>query len=258
MQQYSTLIMVMVSYLLLFSSERAQSKPLTLKEFKKYALNGINRCTKAIKTQKCERFLSTALKQNLITKPTFDWGKKTAHYPVVVEGEVMAVCKCGCLAKGTMIQTIDDKIPIEKISLDHQVKFLTSISENKALNFDYHQPKATVFDMSPTGPLIRIYLEDHQSLVVTQNHGMLTSKGKMKYAKDLKVGEYLLHQYGDAIKIQKVEKLKNKIPVYNIEVNSEQYEQKFIVANGIVVGDLSWQNQNEYLLHQMNLRLKQP
>lgn len=137
------------------------------------------------------------------------------------KAEVLAAC----FAKGTKVLMAGfAKKNIEDVKLGDVV--LTRESEKSSKLVEAKVIK--VFAPHPSD-----YLIINQKLKLTEGHVIFAS-GKWIYAKDLRIGDYMLDPDNNKIKITSIEKSKETVNVYNLEV--EHYRTFF--ANGFYVHNL--------------------
>ncbi|KZN49713.1 Hint domain-containing protein [Pseudoalteromonas luteoviolacea] len=201
-----------------------------------------------IGTSACHMRIDWAVQNGKITQRAGDWGKANGFYPVIdmFSHAIAAVCKCGCFEQDTLIRVLKDG----KIQ-DIRAKDLGTEDSLVALNDDatLSNMSTEVFEMKartkgPETPALYVFtFEDGNELKVTQHHGMLIGDGTMVAAKDVKVGHSMYNAEGVELKVASIEREYTKFDVYNFETQGDVTTNHIIVANGMFVGDLTWQNQ---------------
>ena len=119
----------------------------------------------------------------------------------------------GCFASGTIIQMGDSSYKrIEEVCVGDTVLAYDQKKKLKTKSRVSH-----TFHHSPEEAM-DYYLVINDNLRVTPNHPMFV-EGKWKHAGELKIGDKLLDSKGKTVKIGSIKKIREKIPVYNIEVD---------------------------------------
>lgn len=173
-------------------------------------------------------------------------------------------CACGCFAPWTRIAVTN----IFDTSLENIFEVKASqISVNKSLNLVNLTEDATLSNMDKTQSkirittqgeenkgLIKILTKNGKSLYLTEKHPVLTSKGMMVLASQLRPTDQLVTENGDAIQIISLSSVPYKGLVYNFVTESESKNEHVIFANGFAVGDLFWQASLEDEMNQTFIR----
>lgn len=97
---------------------------------------------------------------------------------------------------------------------------------------------------SEANDLVWVKLVDGTTLGLTEEHAVLLSTGEMIRAIDLGVGTHeLVTQYGEFVGIQDITRAPTEDQVYNVLTDAGlSHKGHMIIANGIIVGDIMWQN----------------
>ncbi|MCF2828087.1 MULTISPECIES: Hint domain-containing protein [unclassified Pseudoalteromonas] len=218
------------------------------------------RCAKkAISATECVKRIDWAVREGYITARAGEWGKANGFYPVVdfYDRTVGAVCKCGCFEANTLIRVtkggdivdvaakhIDDSYGLVGLAKDASLSLLsTNTFEMRARTKGAEESDLYVF-----------ILEDGSELKVTQHHGMLLGNGAMVAAKDVELGQTMLRADGVELSVASITREPTKQDVYNFETNGAEVVNHIIIANDILVGDLTWQNQLQAELGQVVVR----
>jgi hypothetical protein len=218
------------------------------------------RCIGGISTAQCRGELDYALSKNLITQRSYDWGVANGYYPVIDRRDrIGAICKCGCFESTTNISVFSAagghiEIAASEVNKSHQ---LVALSSNSSLSSLTHEDFAinAVTKGEEQLPLYVFELADGTTLKVTQHHGMLLSTGEMVTAKDVtKTDSFISANTQDKVEIVNIKREKTLEEVYNFETNGTDDVNHIIVAEGVYVGDLVWQNQLASELGQIKLR----
>ncbi|HNN93742.1 MAG TPA: Hint domain-containing protein [Pseudomonadota bacterium] len=85
-------------------------------------------------------------------------------------------------------------------------------------------------------------LSNGRQLKVTPNHGMLLANGQVVAAHTLSIGARFVNTDGSIVRVEELSTEQTARNVFNFEVEAEAQKGHFIVAEGVFVGDLMWQN----------------
>jgi len=176
-------------------------------------------------------------------------------------------CACGCFASFTKIDIIDRENTPHYLNNITLAKAKTITENSKNFDLVHLAEEATLDNILITSSPIRISTEgmenkelvkiettDHRKLYVTTKHPILTSKGTMVMATNLRPSDQLINRYGETVEIKSLSTIPYKGQVYNFmsEINSKNGH--VIFAEGLAVGDLYWQSSLEDQLNQEFIR----
>jgi hypothetical protein len=101
-------------------------------------------------------------------------------------------------------------------------------------------------------PLREFFTESGLSIVVTLNHPLLDGNGIMREARNLTQGEELVRANGKRDKITQIREFEFFGKVFNVGPFSQRPEDNLIVAEGLINGSLSFQNElHSFMNHQL-------
>ncbi len=105
-------------------------------------------------------------------------------------------------------------------------------------------------------PLVVIETSDSRVLKVTDKHPILTARGEMVLAKELRFNDGLIDQDGSRVEISSLSTEMHDGEVVNFMIDEpiESRLEHVIFANRIAVGDLAWQSSLEDELRQVIIR----
>jgi hypothetical protein len=104
-------------------------------------------------------------------------------------------------------------------------------------------------------PLVVIITKDGRRLGVTEQHAVLISTGEMLKAVDLTTDQELVNHTGELVGIERIERIHTSAPVHNFLTDAELDPYgHLIVAEGLVVGDIMWQNTLAKMLGEVIIR----
>lgn len=240
--------------------EKAVVTPMDLPRFQELAGTNMFRCNEEILEPECQAELNDALAKGFITRAAYDWGWQNGFYPIVsaLSGKVAAVCKCGCFEGNALILSQDsDGVPAwfaaNKIKDDMQ---LVALDDNATLSTPTFASKTIkALTHGEERPALYVFnLDNGRKLKVTQNHGMLLSDGRVVEAKTLGVGAEFVAMDGSIVRVTNLDFEFTDKEVYNFEVNTQRSAGHIIAAEGVLVGDLAWQNQLGHELGSIAVR----
>jgi intein/homing endonuclease len=90
--------------------------------------------------------------------------------------------------------------------------------------------------------ILDFHMASGRTLRLTPNHGVVTVDGRIKLAKDFKVGESLVMSDRSLDPIAKIEQTKHFGKVYNVFVKSAALHHNVVLVNGYLVGTGFFQN----------------
>jgi hypothetical protein len=192
---------------------------------------------------------ATLVKENLY--PTFD-----------SDGDLAGVCSCGCFSRGTRLAVTDTSgietewKPIDTLTATSprfSIWTLAGDSTISEMRFSLGGLKRTTKGQE-TSPLIFVTTKNNLHIGLTQEHAVLLASGEMVPAEALKVGDLLVNQHGGAERIDKIEHRAISDDVFNILTDGDSRLSHLILAEGLVVGDLAWQNSLALELYAVAVR----
>ncbi|KZN62123.1 hypothetical protein N473_21495 [Pseudoalteromonas luteoviolacea CPMOR-1] len=154
-----------------------------------------------------------------------------------------------CLAGESEITLLNgDKKPIEKLKVGETVLGSSQFSPG-------HKIPLTISDISVGTeilPMIEVTTQKGATLLLTESHPVVTGAGQSIWASKVNLGQSIMTESGLDIVI-KVNKIAYDKPVYNLKLarlddasNAIEGETFNMFANGLLVGDLATQLQNEF------------
>ncbi|WP_245919022.1 Hint domain-containing protein [Melittangium boletus] len=224
--------------------------PMTLAQFQSLGAmsDQAGRCVGGISYNECKEELDWGLSQNLITAETYYWGLNNGYYPVIDRHNTIgAVCKCGCFEANSLILTQNKQgvsawVPAKQITSETS---LFSLNEEATLSRPSFNAKSIkVSTKGEEKPALFVFeLSNGHSLKVTQNHGMLLSDGRVVEARSLSAGAEFVALDGSLVRVNNLRFEYTTEDVHNFEVDAQDLAGHIIAAEGVLVGDLAWQNQ---------------
>lgn len=232
---------------------------LTRARIKQLAAKPQQRCTTQTTPQDCRTELDYAKNNGLMSVYAYKWGLDNGFYPVINrQNQIGAVCRCGCFAEDTKILVVNantlQEVPVQTLTSRSSAITLTPQASLDALSFRQNRIQSVVSG-NEGKPLYAMQLSNGRTLRLTAHHGVLLNNGKMVTASDVKVGDaFVAYDSDEPAVITAVTRETNTKPVYNFETSGNNATDHIIVAEGVLVGDLVWQNQRANELYQIILR----
>ncbi|WP_430191112.1 polymorphic toxin-type HINT domain-containing protein [Paenibacillus jamilae] len=162
----------------------------------------------------CASFVSGSLVEGpAIAKVTK--GKSASTGKTVKE----VISKCNCFTAGTKVQTNEEEKNIEDIEVGDRV-----LSKDEATGKVAYKEVTATFNHE-TNEIYQIHVGD-QVIESTYNHSFWVEGKGWTFAKDLKVGDLLVQNDGNTLKIDSIELLHKQAMVYNMTV--EEFHTYFV------------------------------
>ncbi|WP_394825910.1 hypothetical protein [Pendulispora albinea] len=185
----------------------------------------------------------------------------TAGCPLNGEGYAVFEysCNCGCFAPDTALAVEDSNgwstATAHDVAQNPGDYRLMTVDDGASLQSLRFQSRAIVnTSIGPEANLLHINLEDGRMLAVTAKHGIVLRSGKVVRAVDVRGGDELVDVSGNTVHVRNVDTVRHGGRVYNVEAGSSSKEGHMIVAEGLLVGDLAWQNALESELADVSAR----
>jgi hypothetical protein len=161
-------------------------------------------------------------------------------------------CACGCFTPDVKLLSTRGELPILELltSADYDPFRLVTPT-------DLYSSKLGVspflnrghFTVGPEeNPVYKFQLATDENLTVTELHPMVVSKSgsyDMVQAKDVAVGDLMVTRDGKESAVTKVETYQLDPAsnlVYNVDTKGAQLLDHVVIANGVLTGDIVWQN----------------
>lgn len=210
-----------------------------------------NRCTdfQSMTNEECAYSREDAYSlQKCINKAEYDFATKAglgiACKRTASGYELRDACPCGCFDPKTKILVSDagnwEEIEADKIQKNHEI---ASLSDNATLSNPDILARKVVYTTS--GPesdkLYSFKLSNGKTLKVTKNHAILLADGRVLAAEKVLATDRLVSVDGELVEIESIS-MDIAPEVHNFLVESDTASGHLVVAEGVVVGDILWQN----------------
>lgn len=127
------------------------------------------------------------------------------------------------ITKGTRLAALGDMSTLKLPGL--QARTIKTLSRDRA-----------------TSALYVFSLDNGRQLKVTANHGMLLSDGRVVQARRVNIGAKFVSLDGSITRVNNLAIEHTELEVYNFEVEAAGQMTHIIAAEGVLIGDLAWQN----------------
>jgi hypothetical protein len=159
---------------------------------------------------------------------------------------IVSACPCGCFEQGTRLLT----------AVAAQAATWTAVKDLTAADSVIAAAGgATLRDLAlvphaisytTKGPerhdLFVFTSAGGKELALTGGHAVLLADGRMIAAKDVRMTDKLVAADGTAVTLTAIKRRATTTDVYNLLVESKADAEHLVVAEGLVVGDILWQN----------------
>jgi len=215
-----------------------------------------SRCyTADLTAAQCADLRDYAYETDCVTLEEYDYANTKKLAPICTPFppvSLVAVCPCGCFEEGTNISTVnrvngnDQLATIEDIVNNYSSYEAYTVVANSTLTSLSYEPRG--FDVVTDGveekPLVVVLTESGKRIGLSSRHGVLLISGTMTTATELSVGDVLVQADGSPDPIVSIEQGPVGEIVYNVltETDDESGASHLIVAQGLIMGDLYWQN----------------
>lgn len=197
------------------------------------------------------------LPDNARKYPIFAENKPEEDYPLWIPKDYdscdipenviwLTVCMTGCYDKDQVLSFADGDHEIQDAEHQHKsdIKVVAKGSSFSDISYTYSDAGYyTKSEQEENHTLLEIKT-DEGSIVLTKNHPLVASDGRVKEAVIFKVGDSLVREDGSLSKITSIEEKKGMTKVYNLAPKSTLAEDNIVVAQGFLNGSARFQNKN--------------
>lgn len=216
----------------------------------------------AFDATRCEAIRADALKVGCINEAVYNQLRAENRFPACVMSTQVGDCPCGCFAMDTVIDVIsrrDGKSGemMAWLLFDNWEQFGVAALQDDARLSDI---RLTARDIKQATvgkenvPIVVLTLSNGRTLRLTEKHPVMKHTGEMFTAREVTRGTRVLDRDGHPVTITNVKRQREEGNVYNFETNGSTLASHIIVAEGVLVGDLAWQNALEEELGGVAIR----
>lgn len=168
------------------------------------------------------------------------------------------ICLSSCFTPDMMVSFSSGDVDIESAYLENMQELLTVSSNSTFENLDLsykpvrHHIRSVI---DGDHKIINFLTETGKVLKVTPNHPLINGRGEMLRADRFKRGDFLVNIDGQKERIVALNNEKYHGKVYNLEIDANLYTEKILVAQGLLSGDLTFQNENTKYLERVLFRM---
>ncbi|KAB8028084.1 Hint domain-containing protein [Fluviispira multicolorata] len=222
------------------------------------------RCHKVpVAAEQCNKQREQALKVRCINQQEYSTLVRINAYPLCdFDYSLLAHCSCGCFEESTRIFSFENSSnevgykPISRIISEKNKFSVASVKPNSTLtnlNIGLYNLLSTTSGPEEK-PLVVFKTINNLRLAVTSEHAILLANGKMVAAKNVKMSDQLVLANGSPIELKSIESLKTNKNVLNLLTTGESNIEHTVFAEGLIVGDLAWQNNLKSMLNAIAIR----
>jgi len=209
---------------------------------------------------KCEQIRQEGLRVGCIDQAKYQKLKGEGRFPGCMGSTFIGDCPCGCFAPETLIELLtevgSENMPAYSLYKNWKNVELASLEDEAHLTKPTYVARsiAVATEGDESKALVRIELDNGSVLRLTEKHPVLKASGQMITAREVTLGDKLVDRNGDELFIRKVGREPYDGKVYNFETDGKTLASHVVVAEGVLVGDLAWQNALEQELGGIAIR----
>jgi hypothetical protein len=183
------------------------------------------------------------------------------RFPMCVGAIFVGDCPCGCFSPDTKLLTY---FPNGDVGWTSASTIAKNIGDFKLWSLQSHSTLSNLISRASNissftegneeKPLVIIETENGGRLTLTLNHAVLISTGEVLTARELTKSTKLIDISGNHVNISAIYRIKKREKVYNFMTTGESKIEHLVAAGGVIVGDLSWQNQFEDEINAIAIR----
>ncbi len=166
-------------------------------------------------------------------------------------------CRAGCYTPDQSLLYTQGFIPVLNAKNNLRDDLMTVAKDSSLDNLSFSLSSIDNYTADPIAKkqkILVINTQDGGELKITVNHPMLDSKGFMRAANTLNIGEELVKMDGSADRITSIKEIDYVGKVYNVKPNSDQPSENILVAQGFLTGSVYFQNEGIKDLNRLTLR----
>lgn len=212
----------------------------------KAIING-PRCGTGVSSSQCTQYNNDALAQGYLTQEAYDWLQANGQCAFSIAGiGIITICPVGCFEENTAILALDEQgdeawVAAKDITMEHQLMSLGRDALLSAPSLDSQAIARRVYGDEALD-LYVFSMSNGRKLRVTHEHAMVLASGHIVQAKEVVAGDLFIGTDGSEVMVEQVSREPTSADVYNFSVAAESLQEHVIVAEGVLVGDLTWQN----------------
>ena len=212
--------------------------------------------------------ISSAEKAEMTNKNLYPVCKNPRRYAPAQR--LGAVCSCGCFEPSSQlyVQNAQNQKSAWKnvVELRKNITLykLWSLADDASLSKLEQEPRSISYSTHGEEHVPLYFIEvNGTTLGLTSKHGVLLANGQMATAESLKIGQELVSADGKAVAIDNITQhpIDEEVINFLIEEDDHNYNSHLIIARGaenngegVIVGDLVWQNNLAGELENIKMR----
>ncbi|ACY18733.1 hypothetical protein [Haliangium ochraceum] len=253
MKPISVLLLSSTLLVMSYSTAWSQDCPIVLSQPApawqvecKAIING-PRCGAGVSSAQCTTYNNDAYALGYLTQEAYDWLQSNGQCAFAIQGiGIITICPVGCFEENTSLLTLDDDgsqtwTAAKDVTMEHQLLSLGADAPLSEPGLESHAIARRVYGDEALD-LYVFTLSNGHKLRVTQQHAMVLADGKVIEAQAVVAGDLFLGMDGSAVMVEEITREATDADVYNFSVAADTLQEHVIVAEGVLVGDLTWQN----------------
>jgi hypothetical protein len=164
--------------------------------------------------------------------------------PCIQGLEKQGFCYSGCYTPDQRLQFLDEELAIAQAYASQlsQVTALSTDSRRGSLVFSEQKVKSYIKGKT-NEKVLTLTTADNHRLTVTREHPMVSGRGEIVKASQLKVGDTLLSANGETATLTEISEKDFSGDVWNIRPHSQLKQENIIIAAGLLSGSHRFQTQ---------------
>ncbi|MBI2603426.1 MAG: hypothetical protein HYW48_10260 [Deltaproteobacteria bacterium] len=208
-----------------------------------------NRCSdgsEKIRVEDCIAKSRSSRDEGCISEEEFRYAESHGVGVFCIGKTIAAACPCSCFDTSTKLlsSTADGEFlwrPVDGFKKGDMI--VTPSTYSSLGNLKLKENSVSYKTQGPESNSLYVIVTDIGSLKVTKDHAILLADGRMVAAQQLSLADHLVDQDGNAIAIHKIfRQLPSDGTVHNVLVHTAKKQEHLVIADGVLVGDLLWQN----------------
>jgi hypothetical protein len=148
-------------------------------------------------------------------------------------------CRCGCFAEESLFYGLENQTGLDLIEKGSSQFKISSLNNIEKTTFSHREITGFMHSKERNG--IFIQTQSNKKIILSEAHPVILEKFQMKQAKDLVLGDKLLDKNSKYDLLIKKKILPYGREMVNFHVASDQPAHHIVIASGLQMGDLGWQ-----------------
>ncbi|ACY18730.1 hypothetical protein Hoch_6259 [Haliangium ochraceum DSM 14365] len=210
--------------------------------------NGAGRCGSPMPIAVCQEHNDRAYALGLITSAAHTWLENNGFCAINIPefAAILSICPSGCFEENTALLTIDELgaeewVAAKELGMQDQ---LVSLEVDASLSSPQLSARSIErMSVGPEEPPLYVFaLSNGHKLRVTAHHAMVLADGRVVEAEQVLPHDAFIGVDGGEVAIEAITREATNADVYNFSVSVGTPQEHVIAAEGVLVGDLTWQS----------------